>query len=329
MDTPQQTLSLEESVKQVMQTLPPVIRTYLAQGKYTTVAKSLMTKYALRLDQGGVLEREIMLLLMGIENPDEFTQALTTEASLNQQTVSGIVQDVNAQIFVPLRQEMMRAAEGAQQPPKPVESSSRPQGSVPFTPPRPTNTPTPTATPAPGATEPPRFFHLDNRLPPRPAQVPVAAAVLGTPVPPPPVQPPKPIAAQPAPFPQPPRPMGAQPPTQTKTVNILNTEPKPEQPLPVPVRPPVSNIAPLPPKIVLPRPAAASIPRPILPVGEKPSTQPTSTPPRSFAPPPPNLPGAMPPTDIMPPSRPTPAAPKVPQAPVKPYSSDPYREPIE
>ena len=107
--------TFEDSLKQVMQTLPPVIRTYLAQGKYTAVAKSLMAKYNLRIDQGGILEREIMLLLMGVEDPNEFTQALVEEAKLDQQTVSGIVQDINEQIFIPLRAEEEKKGGVAQQ----------------------------------------------------------------------------------------------------------------------------------------------------------------------------------------------------------------------
>lgn len=95
-----------------MQTLPPLIRNYLAQGKYTAVAKGMMAKYGLRVDQSGVLEREIMLLLMGIEDPDEFTQTLAEEARLDQKTIDSIVQDINAQIFVPLRDEVRKNDEG-------------------------------------------------------------------------------------------------------------------------------------------------------------------------------------------------------------------------
>ncbi len=110
-----------------MKTLPPPIRDYLAQGRYSAVAKNLMFKYQLQVDQGGVLEREIMLLLMGIENPDEFTQALAEEAGLEQKTVDGIVQDVNDQIFIPLREEMKSGAS------KPSVEVKPPQ--VPTTPP--------------------------------------------------------------------------------------------------------------------------------------------------------------------------------------------------
>jgi len=107
---PQQTeLTLEESIKQVMQTLPPVIRNYLAQGKYSVVAQNLMATYSLHIDQSGILEREIMLLLMGIENPTEFTEALVNEARIDKQTVSKIVQDVNEQVFIPLKEQEMKS----------------------------------------------------------------------------------------------------------------------------------------------------------------------------------------------------------------------------
>ena len=148
MNQVQKELTFDESVAQVMQTLPPPIRNYLGQGKYTLVAKNLMTKYNLRIDQGGVLEREIMLLLMGIETPDEFIQALVEEAKLEQQTVTGIVQDINTQIFVPLREEEMKS--GGMKTEPAVQQSPRP-------------------TEVPGVVGPPpqspSYFHLENKLP--------------------------------------------------------------------------------------------------------------------------------------------------------------------
>ena len=102
-DTPE--LTIEDNVKQVMQTLPPVIKAYITGGKYTAVAQKLMAKYNLRIDQAGVLERELMLLLMGIDTPDELTEALASEAKLEQQTVNSIIRDLNDEVFVPLREE--------------------------------------------------------------------------------------------------------------------------------------------------------------------------------------------------------------------------------
>lgn len=136
----QQELTLEESVKQVMQTLPPVIRDYLSQGKYTPIARNLMAKYGLRIDQGGILERGMMLLLMGIEDPAEFSKTLAEEAKLDQETINGIMQDVNTQIFIPLREEMRKGTEAV--------ASKSPVASAPSAPRAPQS-----------------HFHLENKIP--------------------------------------------------------------------------------------------------------------------------------------------------------------------
>jgi len=123
------------------------------------------------------------------------------------------------------------------------------------------------------------------------------------------------------------------------TINVLNQAPRPpQQQMP---RPPISNtrIAPLPPKTVLPdyfAPSANAIQHPMLPRGEQAQLAPGVAKPRPSYPPPPNLPGAMPPISSQPIARPMPprpiqSKPVTPpnMTPPKPYSSDPYREPVE
>ncbi len=131
--TTQNEPTLDESLAQVMQTLPPVIRKYLAEERYTPIARELMAKYQLRLDQGGILEREIMLLLMGIETPDEFMKALGNEAHLSADTVKRVTNDVNEMIFIPLRakeerQGMMPAPEPVA--PSPIVSAPTPRPTI-------------------------------------------------------------------------------------------------------------------------------------------------------------------------------------------------------
>ena len=170
---PKKELSFDESVAQVMQTLPSPIRRYLGQGKYSVVANNLMTKYGLHVDQGGILEREIMLLLMGIENPDEFTQALVEEAKLDQQTINNIVKDVNGQIFVPLREEMRKGPQTVPQIPKPVAAPQEPrevvlQPRTTMIPANPQFAPRPAQTLAqvPRYVPPKKYFNLQNKIPP-------------------------------------------------------------------------------------------------------------------------------------------------------------------
>lgn len=308
-DQSQSGLALDESVKQVMQTLPPVVRAYLSQGKYTLVAKSLMAKYGLRIDQGGVLEREIMLLLMGIESPTEFMQALAEEARLEQKVITGIVQDINAQIFVPLREEEMKGGEGGLMPTAP-------------------------AAPAQAPAQPTSHFHLQNKItpPPRPAQQP---------------SPTKPLVSvlqgnPPARFAQSPRPAIAAPASVASNTLLedheephieFNKVPVPTSSIPAQKTPaPQSPLGEVLSRIIPPggRPAFAPAPKIVFPTPVPPRANPSQTlsvtaspaavsqPSRSPSVPKPTLSAA-----------PAPVLPKAPPVPAKPYSTDPYREPLE
>lgn len=256
--TPEPTF--EDSLKEVMQTLPPVIRAYLMQGKYTAVAKTLMAKYGLRIDQGGVLEREIMLLLIGVEDPNEFVTTLSEEAGLSQQVINGISQDVNEQIFMPLRAEEMKSGMAAAQP-------------------------APSAAPV-AAEQPQKYFHLENKIAP-----PVRPAA-ATPAPRP--------QASPAPLPRAPQSGGTlgdvvrsilppQKPLESSALLEDHEEPHIEiNKIPTP-------IAPMPPKPATPQFVSA---RPSMPLGEGapanlpgvPASPPAAPPP--FTPPAPAKPAA-------------------------------------
>ncbi|MDE2173451.1 MAG: hypothetical protein KGJ31_02540 [Patescibacteria group bacterium] len=252
MDQNQQEPTFEESIKEVMRTLPPPIRQYLAQGKYTLVAKNLMSKYGLRIDQGGVLEREIMLLLMGIENPDEFSVSLKSDAALSEDTVRSIMNDINQEIFIPLQREMQSTGNAVSEAKSVPPAPELQQGSL----------------PAPK----------------------VSASVPSYP----------PLSTQ---------------------------------------RSPVSSdTAPLPPKMAMPgAPIISALPP--RPFGEEQRARLVNLAPRPVAPLPTNLPGAFPPrpaTEIkstaVAPAVERPAPPPValrPATPMRPYSTDPYRESLD
>jgi len=288
--------TLEESVAQVMHTLPLPIRTYLASGQFTLVTQNLITKYKLHVDQGGILNREVMLLLMGIENPDEFTQALVEEAKLDKQTISGIMQDVNQQVFIPLRDQMQNEGKKVAQPPQRVVQQSAPR-------PAPVNAPVPSyAPPTPRVAVPPIRVSQPPAQPATPPQAPQVNSIPSSYAPP--LQSPRytrpenidvhvvaPLPPQVA-MPGAPRPMMAP--------KAPPTPPTPKAPhleaLPVgDGEPPSVTPAPLPAPTFQSR--VASLPEPVLRMAEPPAQKPAPT------------------------ASPVPARP--------PYSADPYREPID
>ncbi len=74
-----------------------------------------MKKYGLHIDQAGEVQTQLMLLLMGIASPAEFSAALLSEASIPESSISGILEDVNRMVFMPLRDEMRSATPAAEQ----------------------------------------------------------------------------------------------------------------------------------------------------------------------------------------------------------------------
>jgi len=302
MNPDQKELSFDESIKEVMRTLPPVIRSYLAQGKYTAVAKGLMSKYGLRIDQAGVLEREIMLLLMGIEDPNDFTKALTEDVQLDEKAVNSIVQDVNNQIFVPLREEERKS--GMSAPAQPAQ--------------QPVSQP---AKPVVVAPQPPHFPHLENKIPTqnKGSQTSLKSVSNIAPLPPKVV------------MPQVVRTTGSlgdavraaletKAPPEASTLLEDHEEPHIE----------ISEVRPSP---AIPKVEPQM--QPVVPKAEFKMPPVAVEPPRPIAIAPVNLPGALPPiiTEMNPVSavqpKVVPPTPPTQAAPLKSYSADPYREPID
>ncbi len=248
-DTPNES-NFEADVNEVMKTLPVPIRNYLATGEYSVVAHNLMDTYALHVDQGAILERELAALLMGVDSPEEFATSLQTEATIPATTVQSIMADLNQQVFVPLQEEMKKAAT---QPAAPVASVAA------------------TPTPAPAA----------------PIAVRVAPA---TPILTPKV--PSPALAT-APLP----PKVVMPATPTPAAGLS------------PLQAALQKVAPV------AYSAGAATKAPQMPARVAPVASPTS----------PSMPMVTPKANPIIPA--TPIAPA--KAPAKPYSADPYREPLE
>lgn len=311
--------NIEESINSIASELPSQIRSFIARGGARNAAQQIMAKYQLHIDQTGVVGREILLLLTGLKDPNEFVQALTEEARLDQKTIGSIVQDVNAQIFVPLREEEKKGGISVSSPtispttPQSTrESVSTAQPGSHFhlqnkiAPPmrpaatRPASMPTPSLAPAPTQQMPVNKMLEDHEEPhiefskaPAPSSVPARSPIA-------PHMPPRPASIP-----------NAAPASAFAKVS--------EPPANLPGAMPSGVIPPggrpsfmVPPKMQSPAPEPAKQAPAIAPQG--------SVAPRTFERTP------MPPA---PPAAPAPAAPKTPPPAPKSYTVDPYREPIE
>ena len=281
-------LTLEESIQQILPTLPLPIQKFFEQRKLGATAQFLMERYALHIDQGTVLERELMFLLLGLESPDEFAAELYAQLPISEQVVQDILADINKEVFIPLQEEMKKAIGNIPQSAKPVMPPSREESKTSMSP-----------TPA------------NPQLPPRP---PVAFSGGGPRILPP----------------------SAQGFGRVQQINASMPNYSPPQPLKY-----FHLENKIPPREVSQTSLKPVVDEKLLEDREEPHIEFNKSPART-APPPSNLPGVFIPPEV-PMVQPLPATPKIetPPAPLKPtvsplapvssrpYSSDPYREPID
>ncbi|MBI2409839.1 hypothetical protein HYV30_02230 [Candidatus Kaiserbacteria bacterium] len=142
------------------------------EGRLSDTAQLIMERYALHIDEGGILERALTRLLIGLESPDEFASELHAKLPVSEQTLKDIFTDINQEVFVPLREEERKT--GMQEPLKPpAPAPGIPRVQVP---PLPTPAaPAPASAGGVSAGE-PGHFHLENKLPNHPP-VPTQAVI--------------------------------------------------------------------------------------------------------------------------------------------------------
>ncbi|MBU0750293.1 hypothetical protein KKH15_02130 [Patescibacteria group bacterium] len=87
-----------------MSELPAPIQNFLTGPERSAKILELSNKYSLHADQAGVFERAFLFMLLGISTPTEFSEQLRA-AGVSEQSVKGLINDVNEGVFKKLRQQ--------------------------------------------------------------------------------------------------------------------------------------------------------------------------------------------------------------------------------
>ncbi len=208
MDTSQPE-NIFENVQAVISDLPVPIRTFLTDGSVENAAQTITQKNHLHADQGTVIERELLLTLMGIQDPASLPETLSKDAALDEQVLPAILRDMDEIVFTPLHNAMR-------------ESGSAPPVEAPLE--KPLEVPLPPRQQMPGHRRVPEGV-IYNALPNMGAQVPAGGAPQGAPA--------ASMPAQNVPPPVPARPNTSTPEVQPNTykpAEKLETPPIPLQP---------------------------------------------------------------------------------------------------
>ncbi len=328
----------KEAFNSAFNSAPRPVRSFIVDGKLDVAVADIVRIRQLHVDAAGILEKCASQMLVGVMNPAQVLGELVL-AGVDAETAKKILEDLNQQIFIPVRDKVRHFTETGEDliSPPDVDEESAPAPAPEIAPQAtPIQQQAPTVAPQPVFTPVPEAQPAQYAYPPAPVAVP-------TPVEQPLYQGPPPVVQQPtyqpvpvevahppvqlpvhpashAPEPAPSAsPYGDHPAMRTMATDMrvaqehpaatpLFTEqaPRPVAPLPVPA----------------PAPEATPSVAPFSQVSEQPA--PTFAPPSTTVPTPeaplPVTPGAQ---------RVVPPPPNLPGAPLlKQYGSDPYREPL-
>lgn len=304
----------KEQVLDAYNNAPDFVRAAFNDEKTTQIVIDLQKKYQLHVDSAGILAKEVGYLLLGLTNPNKFVIRLKNNNFPNQ-TVSGIVEEINQKIFSPLQEgEKGGGRIQADQTIKPAVFSTV----------SPSPLPQPMRTSSPSTTPSGSHFHLQNKIP-----SPLRPMQSSTPVTP---YTPSPAATvTPTPNSMPGNKLledHEEPHIEFAKVPVVSTPSTPARTAPSPANLPgaiPSGVIPPGGRSSFIVPPKMQYPVPTTPPATK-KEIPAIVPQESISPRPPERTQA-PPTPSTVPTSATPKAP--PPPPPKSYSVDPYREPIE
>lgn len=312
----------KEAFNSAFNEAPRPVRSFIVDGKLDMAVADIVRIRQLHVDAAGILEKCASQMLVGVMNPAQVLGELVL-AGVDAETAKKILEDLNQQIFIPVRDKVRHFTETGEDliSPPDVDEEDAP-AATPVVSPQATPIPPqpPQAAPQPVAPTP---------TPEEPAQYayPKAAAVAPPPVEPPIYQGPPPAIPQatyqPAPIevshppvqvpvhpashaPEPlssAPPYGEHPSMRTMATDMREAQTHPEATPLYTEQVPRAPVAA--PQTFAPVPTAPALPLETAPIAETPT--PVTPPTQRIVPPPPNLPGAPL---------------------LKQYGSDPYREPL-
>ena len=110
-------LSFEENVQEVLRGLPQPIQDFLTGPERDVVTARITQRYNLHADQAGRFQKAFLFMLMGIFSPEQFAKDLA-DVGVSPETVRALANDVNEEVFKPLR---AKEEAGSQIPAIPIE----------------------------------------------------------------------------------------------------------------------------------------------------------------------------------------------------------------
>lgn len=95
--------TIQNQIDDHMKTLPTDVQNAIKSSSWERKILTIGRKYGLHVDQLEVLQVELSLAVLGLTGRDEFVREVMSEAKISKETMNLIVEDINHEIFEPIR----------------------------------------------------------------------------------------------------------------------------------------------------------------------------------------------------------------------------------
>lgn len=93
----------KEKLAEKYRVLPQVLKDFLISEKLDMILNEIIKKNNLLLDQAGILENEVVLVVLGDTKAEDFPKRLRRETNIGQEKLNKLIRDVNEKVFKEIR----------------------------------------------------------------------------------------------------------------------------------------------------------------------------------------------------------------------------------
>ena len=103
--------TLKKEIQERLGQLPRVVRNAITSSDVEKKLRNLEAGYKLQLDQWEKLEKEVMLTLLGFDDPKDLEENIKKEVAVSDGVAAALTAEISKTIFEPIRQELERELE--------------------------------------------------------------------------------------------------------------------------------------------------------------------------------------------------------------------------
>ncbi|OGG56528.1 hypothetical protein A3D71_03320 [Candidatus Kaiserbacteria bacterium RIFCSPHIGHO2_02_FULL_55_20] len=111
MDTNTKQQELDALMKERLSQLPGVVQKAVATADIDKHLRELADGHKLHLDQWQSLENEVMLALLGFQQPEDLAKNIRSQLGVSQEVAAELAADISKIVFEPIREELERELE--------------------------------------------------------------------------------------------------------------------------------------------------------------------------------------------------------------------------